>query len=416
MKARRNVKVRLCASILALIALPLATLSAEEESRGVEASYHGQMGYGSGLGMLEKWCALPNFSYYQEGGIEGWTDTSLRNCSTCHIGVPFGNEPWNPTPEESALVCAKCHTSGAWTELDHEVTNAGCMSCHKKDKAKRGVDFTIENDVHIAAGFLCHDCHSIYDDGTSDHQFLKGTAMDTTEPTMMGTMDCTLACHNGEAGTEFEGFDPHDGNTNRGRTLNDHTAKVACETCHTGERPNTALASRQWNVLTKSGDKIVPKTTWRNPGWLPVYKWYDNTGPGASGNFDLPILSYTERRGADGAKIYPFNAVTVDWFVKTKQSDYDDIIIVPEVFDADENGDGIVTVEEMRVVYKHATLKTADMNFSISHSVMPAEDAFDCDDCHTRLGTLLNWKQLGYTGDPRVEPEDDTKPPKKPKK
>ena len=411
MKARRNVKVRLCASILALIALPLATLSAQV-SEGVEASYHGQMGYGTGLGMLEKWCALPNFSYLQEGGIEGWTDTSLRNCSKCHIGVPFGNDPWNPTAAESALVCLKCHTSGTPTESDHEVAAGGCMSCHKKDVSKRGDDFTALNDVHIAAGFLCHDCHSIFDDGTSDHQFRKGTAMDTTEPTMMGTLDCTLACHYGDELQLAHGLQPHDG-TAKGVTLNDHTDKVACETCHTGRRPNAALASRQWNVFT-STEKPVPLTTWRDPGWVPVYKWYDNTGPGASGNFDLPILSYTERRSAPGAKIYPFNAVTVDWFVRTKNSAYDDIIIVPEVFAADSNADGTVTVEEMRQVYKHATLKTADMNFSISHSVLPAMDALDCDDCHTRLGTVLNWEQLGYPGDPR-EPEDDGKV-KKPKK
>ena len=411
MKARRNVKVRLCASILALIVLPLATLSAQA-SGGVEASYHGQMGFGTGLGMLEKWCALPNFSYLQEGGIDGWSDTSLRNCSTCHIGVPFGNDPWDPTDEQSALVCGKCHTSGTPTDLDHEVKAGGCMSCHKKDKAKRGDDFTEFNDVHIAAGFLCHDCHSIHDDGTSDHQFLKGTSIDTSETTMMGTLDCTLACHNGDE----HGLQPHDDETAKGATLNGHTDKVACETCHTGLRPNKALARRQWNVLTRASedDPIVPLTTWRDPGWEPVYKWYDNTGPGASGDNHLPILSYTERRGAPGAKIYPFNAVSVDWFVRTKNSAYDDIIKVPDVFAADENGDGIVTVEEMRLVYRHATLKTADMNFSISHSVLPATDALDCDDCHTRLGTVLNWEQLGYEGDPR-EPEDDGKV-KKPKK
>ena len=63
------------------------------------------------------------------------------------------------------------------------------------------------------------------------------------------------------------------------------------------------------------------------------------------------ILSHTERRGLEGAKIYPFNAV----------------IIVPEVKTANANRAGTVTVQEMRKVYRKATLKTADMNFSISH-------------------------------------------------
>jgi hypothetical protein len=407
MKARRNIKVRLCASILALIALPLATVSAQD-SGGVEASYHGQMGYGTGDGMLEKWCALPNFSYLQEEGITGWTN---RKCSNCHVF----DATWDPNDDDAVANCntSSCHKEGTTPGADDdEVTVAGCMYCHTKDKAKRGVAFTIENDVHIAAGFLCQDCHWKVDDGVSDHQFLKGTAMDTTEQTMMGLMSCTSACHYENGEEPGHSSQPHDG-TDRGIALNDHTAKVACETCHTGLRPNKALARRQWNVFT-SDVKPVPLTTWREPGWLPEHKWYDNTGPGASGDNHLPILGYTERRGADDAKIYPFNAVTVDWFVRTKQSDYDDIIIVPDVFKADENGDGTVTVDEMRLSYRHATLKTADMNFSISHSVLPANEAFVCKDCHSRLGWVLNWEQLGYPGDPTKTTVDEK--PKKPKK
>jgi hypothetical protein len=406
MNTRRNVKLRLYASILALIALPLATLSVQA-SGGVEASYHGQMGYDTGLGMLEKWCALPNFSYSQEDGITGW---NKRGCNSCHIGVPFGSEePLIPDSEEYEAVCANCHSSETPGAFDVDV--AGCMNCHIKDVAKRGDDFSDLNDVHIADGFLCQDCHLKVDDGVSDHQFQKGTAMDTTEPTMMETLSCTSACHDGEESSH--GARPHDDETATGAALNDHTAKVACETCHTGLRPNDALARRQWNVFTSEGK---PVTTKRNPGWLPEHKWYDNTGPGVSGDYHLPILGYTERRNAPGAKIYPFNAVSVDWFVKTKQSVYDDIIIVPEVKAADSDGDGTTTVAEMQKVYKHATLMTEDMNFSISHSVLPAEDAFECQDCHTRLSWVLNWAQLGYEGDPREEPEDDGKPTKKPKK
>ncbi len=71
MNTRRNVKLRLYASILALITLPLATASAlDDQTNAVEASYHGQLGKDTGgLGMLEKWCALPNFSYSQQEDI-----------------------------------------------------------------------------------------------------------------------------------------------------------------------------------------------------------------------------------------------------------------------------------------------------------------------------------------------------------
>ena len=150
----------------------------------------------------------------------------------------------------------------------------------------------------------------------------------------------------------------------------------------------------------RAGIMKLPDTA-REPGWLPDHKWYDNTGPGASGDYHLPILGHTERRDEPGAKIYPFNPVTVDWFVKKKKSSYDDVIKVAEVKAADSNKDLIVTLEEMQEVYRHARLVTADMNFSISHSVVPANLAFKCDDCHGKDGWVLDWEQLGYDEDPR---------------
>ena len=367
------------ALLFTLVVLPLSIASAMATG-GVEDSYHGQMGYGTGMGMLEKWCALPNFSYYQQDGIDGWTKQS---CNSCHIGAS-----WNPTKDTPD--CTRCHVSATPVLGDAEVDTSKCLTCHKKDTAKRGDIFEPEFDVHINAGFVCQDCHVKMTDETSDHQFLKGTAMDTTEPTMMGTMSCTMSgCHDAL---------PHSGKKTKGNNLNGHMDKVACETCHTGLRPAAALKSRQWNVFNEAG---VVKTTKHAPNWMPVHKWYDNTGPGASGKFHLPILGYTERRDVEGAKIYPFNAVTVDWYVRTKHSDFDDVFIVPEVKAADADHDGTVTLDEMQAVYENARLMTADMNFSINHSVLPASEAFTCNDCHGRNAWVLNWEQLGYDEDPR---------------
>lgn len=378
MKPRYFIKI-FGALLFTLVILPLSIASAMATG-GVEDSYHGQMGYGTGMGMLEKWCALPNFSYYQQDGIDGWTKQS---CNSCHIGAS-----WNPTKDTPD--CTRCHVSATPVVGDAEVDTSKCLTCHKKDTAKRGDLFEPEFDVHINAGFVCQDCHVKMTDATSDHQFLKGTAMDTTEPTMMGTMSCTMSgCHDAL---------PHSGKKTKGNNLNGHMDKVACETCHTGLRPAAALKSRQWNVFNEAG---VVKTTKHAANWMPVHKWYDNTGPGASGKFHLPILGYTERRDVEGAKIYPFNAVTVDWFVRTKHSDFDDVIIVPEVKAADADHDGTVTLDEMQAVYKNASLMTADMNFSINHSVVPASEAFTCNDCHGRNAWVLNWEQLGYDEDPR---------------
>ncbi len=402
MKLRYLSKFKFLALLIALVALQLSPGPATANPGGVEASYHGELGLGSHLGMLEKWCALPNFSFEQENGIDGW---SSKSCNACHIGAS-----WNPT--KPFADCTYCHASADPVAGDSP-TISKCMTCHKKDTSKRGVLFTAEEDVHIAAGMLCQTCHVKATDELSDHQFLKGTAMDTTEETMEGTLSCTVAgCHDAQP-HQVNSADSNSksGKGRNGETLNLHTAKVACETCHTGLRPAAALASRKWNMFTDSGS---PVTTKRAAGWQPLYKWYDNTGPGASGDFHLPILSHTERRDVEGAKIYPFNAVTVDWFVKTEGSSYDDVIIAKVVKAADSDGDNYISVEEMRAApaypgfeaYPEATLMQADMNFSISHSVVPVDLAFECKDCHGRNGWVLNWEQLGYDKDPRKKAPD----------
>ncbi len=360
---------------LAVILVPATLLAAQPG--GIETSYHGRLGLGTGLGMLEKWCALPNFSFEQQGGIDGWT---AQSCNDCHIGAK-----WNPTRPYAE--CDVCHLEVGLVE-PAPPTPDRCLTCHHKDTAKRGDLFTAADDVHIAAGMVCQDCHLKVSDQTSDHQFLKGTAMDTTVATMKGTLSC-LTCHSRR---------PHVGGPGRAGRLNQHAEMVACETCHTGLRPAPALASRSWTRFTATGKPLTLKHA---EEWLPVHKWYDNTGPGASGDYHLPILSATERRGMKGARIYPFNPVTVDWYVKTPASAFDDVIIVPEVKAADADGDRTVTLEEMRALYPEATLVTADMNFSITHSVVPAAEAFSCRDCHGRQAWVLDWQELGYPRDPR---------------
>jgi hypothetical protein len=67
--------------LLALMVSPANTQAKDV----VESSYHGQLGrspalggWGNGLGMMEKWCALPNFSFEKQGRIKGWK----KQCGT----------------------------------------------------------------------------------------------------------------------------------------------------------------------------------------------------------------------------------------------------------------------------------------------------------------------------------------------
>jgi len=372
--------------VVSCIGVSYTAIGDEVVIGGVEDSYHGQLGiseaydddgWGNGLGMLEKWCALPNFNLGEQG-----QDAWEGSCGSCHIGASWRSEP-DTNPD-----CTSCHGGSIDTELTAP-TVAKCMTCHSKDTAKRGDVFNAANDVHIAAGKNCQFCHPRLSDEYSDHQIAKGTVIDTTEDTMEGSMNTCADCH---------GLTPHRHNVRNGGMLDKHYDEVACEVCHTGKRPGSALESRTWAEFTIAGTPVTEK---RETDWMPEHKWYHSEGF----TDHLPILGYTELMDYPGAKIYAFNPVTVTWFVTGESDSLDDSIVVADVKAADVNPvDRTTTEDEMRAYnssqYPTATLVTEDMNFQISHSVTK-EDAFNCDDCHGDTGWVLDWNQLGYDGDPR---------------
>lgn len=376
-KGDANVKlVRSSIMILFVLSLVLLMYSPCAHAKDVvESSYHGQLGrspalggWGNGLGMLEKWCALPNFSFEKQGRIKGW----MEQCGECHTST-------YRDPSTGKTDCTLCHET---KDGKGKPTVDQCSKCHVKDYAKRGDIFDEEHDVHIAVGMRCHDCHERLTDPHSDHQFAKGYAIDTTEDTMEGTLTC-LKCHEER---------PHD-RVPEGEILDKkHVNRIACVTCHTGPRPGKAIKSRSWNEFTQDGKPVTEK---RTPEWIPQHKWY--VGKKLS---HLPILGTTDLM----AKIYPFNVVKVTWFIESSDAALDEVIIVPEVKAADANNDGITTVEEMRKYekgkYRDATLITKEFNFSVTHSIVPSEQAFNCFDCHGKNGYVLNWKDLGYERDP----------------
>jgi methanogenesis multiheme c-type cytochrome len=370
----KSLKIALMILITFLLALSISPVNTQAKDV-VESSYHGQLGrspalggWGNGLGMLEKWCALPNFSFEKQGRIKGWK----KQCGKCHTST-------YRDPATGKTDCRLCHKT---KDGKGEPTIAQCMKCHVKDYAKRGDMSDEEHDIHIAVGMRCHDCHERLSDPHSDHQFAKGYAIDTTEDTMEGTLSCTK-CHEEK---------PH-GTVDEGEIIDSkHANKIACVTCHTGPRPGKAIKSRAWNKFTKDGKPVTKK---RAPGWIPAHKWYTGKKLG-----HLPILGSTDLM----AKIYPFNVVKVTWFIERGDAALDDVIIVPEVKAADANKDGETTVEEMRKYergkYKDATLVSREFNFSVTHSIVPSEKAFGCFDCHGKKGYVLNWKKLGYDKDP----------------
>jgi methanogenesis multiheme c-type cytochrome len=370
---QRKPNVMIVIMLLPLLFVYLPSVHAKDV---VESSYHGQLGrspalggWGNGLGMLEKWDAFNNFCFAKQGRIRGW----IAQCGECHTSR-------YRDPATGKTDCRLCHETKDG-KGDPEV--AQCAKCHQLYATlKRGDIFDEDHDVHLAMGMQCHDCHERLTDPHSDHQFAKGYAIDTTEDTMEGTLTC-LKCHEERPHSDADEGEILDGK---------HVNNIACVTCHTGPRPGKALKSITWNRFTKDGK---PVTEVRPPEWIPNHKWYvgKKRGPFA-------VLGPTELM----AKIYPFNVITVKWFVERGDAGLDEIICVPEVKAADADHNGETTVEEMRRYqkgkYRDATLRTEDFNFSVSHSIVPSERAFGCFDCHEEDAHVIKWKDLGYNKDP----------------
>jgi len=408
---RKILAVLLTAPFVFLMGLGYAQATTPTE---LEMSYHGTLGHllteevaDHEQGMLEKWCALPDLNISDDGFVGDGSASDMswtKRCGMCHIGGAFGvlevlsNGIYYPVdPAKPDVDCLRCHN----TVAGDAPTIAKCMTCHGKEKAKRGLDLT--NDVHmVGQGMLCQDCHVKFTDEDSDHQLAKGTCIDTTLRTAWGSQsdlgkDCA-GCH---------GQRPHKRAVRRGSKLDRHCNEVACETCHTGYRAaGYALESRSWASGFNVDVKYVDE-------WLPVHKWYDGNGPSeewpASGH--LPILGPADMKNNPGAKIYPFNDIEATWWIKDGSGDepaLDNIIPLSVVRAACVVFGGTPTEAQMQTYdgdgtpgadYPNAALMVDKVCFNVSHSVVPKEDAFNCADCHGPRAFVLDWEALGYDGD-----------------
>lgn len=142
---------------------------------------------------------LAGFDYM--GGTQG--------CEACHGGgslhvdsdgdkiLKFGAL----LPEESAAVCAKCHTDGGlmdWTHSEHALTDVACIDCHSVHSGGKTALKKQDPD-------LCFDCHK---------EQMAQTSFPSHHPIKEGKMSCS-SCHN-----------PH------GELQTDELARDLCLDCH----------------------------------------------------------------------------------------------------------------------------------------------------------------------------------------
>ncbi len=212
-------------------------------------------------------------------------------CTACHTGYGWVDKTFDFTVQDN-VDCVACHDQSglyvkgkgglpadtvdlvAVAESVGNPTRDNCGSCHFTggggDAVKHGdLDNSLLNpspelDVHMGEhDFVCTDCH------TSDHHEISGRSISVSLDDA-NQVYCT-DCHDAE---------PHEDDR-----LNDHTAAVACQTCHIPEFARKEATKVEW-LWSEAGQDIPedPHEYLKIKGAfvyesnvVPTYAWYSGT-------------------------------------------------------------------------------------------------------------------------------------------
>ena len=355
-------------------------------------------------------------------------------CSKCHAGLGLKPAETMSRAQLENIDCLICHAANyrrqvvkkddgalAWmpvargnpelmTNIAQSVgkpTNLNCLACHVGSGGglnfKRGdletahLKPTREFDVHMGAGMQCIQCHKF-----KEHK-VEGAG------TQMSGMDWPAneqrpACENCHKSA------PH-----RTAVLNRHASAVACTTCHIPQfaKEDATDMRRDWS---KSGEvkdegRFEPHIEFAS-NVKPAYAWWNGKGtighlgapvkPGPNGKVSMyrPEGSIDDPR----SKISPFKYHTGRLPVEAGSG----LMIPVQVGPTFRTGNTMASALGGAKAFLGKELTAKDVNYvevdrwlGIFHEVVPKAQALKCNDCHGAAATRLDWKALGYRGDPQ---------------
>jgi len=379
-------------------------------------------------------------------------------CTSCHAGYGWRDSTFDFT-DESRVDCLVCHdTTGTYqkhpkhagmpagftgdpkidanpVDLVHVAENAGpptrqnCLSCHANggggNNVKHGdidtslISPSVAIDVHMAPkgeDFTCQDCHATKEHAISGHALV-------VSPGKSIQIGCT-GCH-----------DTDDVHPKLGRILSKHLDRVACQTCHIPRfaKKNATKMTWDWSAakdpaslpadereIVEDGHPVYVAMKGRftyAKDVVPEYAWYDGHAemyalgqaidPSAVTTLNAPVAT----RGSEDAKIHPFKVHRGKQIYDAKQK----ILIPPKLFPSGDDAAEAFWKSFDWARAAAAGMKASGLEFSgeygfaataswwpINHMVSPRSEALGCRDCHPKTGQgRLDWKALGYDGDPR---------------
>jgi len=395
-----------------------------------------------------KWKGIPNSIKGMEKSKNEYGKANLINnfcisiegknqefCTKCHAGYGWRDNTFNFN-DKTKIDCLVCHTrdknykKALAGEPDKNLIEKGVLSltkaaqnvgkptrdncgvCHfyggGGDAVKHGdLDSTLSKpsrnlDVHMGgmADMQCTDCHV-----TKNH---KIPGILTFVATHEGRVHCE-DCHK----------EPHK-DSSYNKILSKHTKTVACQTCHIPYFARGQATKMHWDWSTVGKDieseKQFGKETYaKHKGsfvWamnvVPTYEWFSGKierylkgqkVPQTANKVYLskPVGSINDKN----SKIYPFK-------IHTGKQPIDAVyryLLVPQLYK------GLWSHYDWEKALQEGA-KAANLPFSgnfefietayydlITHQVAPKEQSLKCNDCHFG-GKRLDWKALGYKGDP----------------
>jgi len=347
------------------------------------------------------------------------------SCTTCHAGYGWTDKGFDFTKAEN-VDCLVCHDgSGSYSKTKgglpgpkvNLATVAGsvrtpyrenCGTCHFNGGGGMGVkhgdlddsllNASEEVDVHMGRlNFQCVDCH------TTHEHFIPGKVNATyTSATTASRFDC-VKCHDETPHADAQ--------------LNKHVARVACQSCHIPEFARKYGTKMEWD-WSKAGDanrKDNPHEYLKIKGEfkyeesvVPDYAWYNGrmdryvTGDKLTSTdqaMNQPLGSITDPT----AKIWPFK-------VHHAKQIFDPVnhVLIPPI----TSGEGGYWSKFDWAAAAKKGMEVAGLPYSgqfdfidthmywpITHMTAPAKGSLKCTQCHGK-GGRLDWKALGYEGDP----------------
>ncbi|MCW9046009.1 MAG: tetrathionate reductase family octaheme c-type cytochrome [Alphaproteobacteria bacterium] len=363
------------------------------------------------------------------------TQSNIGACSSCHVGYGWKDKTYDFTVEEN-VDCLVCHDkTGAYdkkklregktsmlaksAQTVGRTSRTSCGACHFKGGGGKAVKHgdldpsmdapDIFVDVHMDAdglNFSCSTCH------TTDAHMVTGSrytpkAQDISGIDVPGKSD----------GSRATCVSCHGDRPMKDEKLNDHTDRIACQTCHIphfarGDYPSKMVWD--WSTAGKMNDKGKPFSTldqadneiysskkgdfvWQS-NVVPEYRWFNG-----SVEYTLPTDKFDPSKPLEinrfkGSADDPNSLIWPIKLMRGKQP-YDTVnktLVTPhttgkdgywKTFDWQSAITKGMEIAELPYSGQYGFVAT-EMSWPIAHMVAPAKEALGCEDCHSRDGRL----------------------------